>query len=71
MKATHEGLGILLKYVTDDSSCLSAEHDEIYAQSKPPNEMSDKDRERLEELGWFWVERSGGDPLIGLWQKFT
>lgn len=49
-QALAEAFTILAKY-SDKSNALSAEHDVIYAQTKPDG-LSDDDRKRLGELGW-------------------
>jgi len=46
-----EGLQIQAKYKPDD--WCAAEHDVFYGTCTSETEMSDADKARLEEIGWF------------------
>ena len=61
-----EAFNIFAKYSNKDSSYddTYAEHDVIYAGPKP-EEVSEEDKKRLDELGWHPSE---GYPC---WLKFT
>ena len=48
-----EAFLIFKKYMNDDMSTrVSAEHDIVYA-GPDPIDVSEKDKKRLEELGWY------------------
>jgi hypothetical protein len=48
-----EGLQILAKYVDANSNDVAAEHDVIYGPYAADLNITDEDKEKLEELGWF------------------
>lgn len=52
-----EGMQIVAKYEKPGAYCVSAEHDQIWcgAYDLP---LSDEDKKRMEELGWFEAEDS-------------
>ena len=50
----NEGLSILLRYAKDRDAYMCANHDEVFLPGPPPDEISDADRKRLEELGIDW-----------------
>ena len=56
-----EGLKIIEKYQPNFDTY--AEHDTIYIGSYNPDEMTEQERVKMEELGWFEGEDS--------WQHFT
>jgi hypothetical protein len=57
MRAVHQGLGILLKYVKELHPQISAGHDVIRADGPAPDEgVSEADVIELERLGWRWDE---------------
>lgn len=58
------GLNIFSKYDKNDTSC-AAEHDVFYAGETPPEEISEEDKETLEDLGWGW------DKGFNCWYHFT
>lgn len=60
----HEILGILLKYAKEQHPHMTAEHDEIWLPGPDPEEMTEADRKRVEELGADW----GGGTL---WHCFV
>jgi len=61
-----EGLQILAKYLEhEDGWFFGAEHDEIYVYMVKDNEITEKDRKHLEDLGW-----SPGDDY-GVWKRFV
>jgi hypothetical protein len=53
-KAWAEAFAIFAKYQPEKKFCVNAEHDQIYTGDIPPEKMSDEDRSRLDELGWYW-----------------
>lgn len=46
-----EAFTIFAKYEGDEQYLAAAEHDEIWA-GPSPEDVSDEDKKRLEELGW-------------------
>ncbi len=58
-----EGLIILKKYVANGS--FSAEHDEIYAGGDGQENMTEEDKKKMDELGWFFDEDNDS------WTHFT
>lgn len=61
VKGLAEALTILAKYEPDSSYCF--EHDQMWACRDTLEGMSDEDKKRLGELGWFHDEES--------WSKFA
>jgi hypothetical protein len=52
-----EGLLIIERYLgPNDKFSIGAEHDEIYAGYETPDKMSDEDRQKMENLGWFTTD---------------
>ncbi len=59
------GLEILMSYKPNGSTWnVDAQHDELFAQGRPPSEMSGEDVKELEGLGWNWTGE-------GSWRRFT
>ena len=58
-----EGLQILAKYKPGEQ--CAAEHDVIYGPCDSDVEISDADKARLEELGWFICSECDS------WARFT
>ena len=56
-----EGLKIIEKYEPEFDTC--AEHDTLYAGNYAPEKLTDEERVKMEELGWFESEDS--------WKHFT
>ena len=60
-----EGLQILSKYYPEDDYC-SAEHDQFFGADHDESiVMSESDKKRLDELGWFI------DSEVDSWAVFT
>jgi len=56
-----EGLKIIEKYEPNfDTAC---EHDTLYAGNYAPEKLTEDERKKMEELGWFEQEES--------WTHFT
>ncbi len=51
MKTILEGLKIIAKYTPDTD--FAAEHDIIYCGECDEMNMSDEDKKKMEDLGWF------------------
>jgi hypothetical protein len=64
MKDLIEALTIFLKY-RDSRNPTHCEHDVLTITHVTLDEVSDADRRRLEELGFFW-----DDSEDGSWQSF-
>jgi hypothetical protein len=64
MKELIEALSIFLKYknVRNPTHCS---HDVLSIMEITKDDVSEEDQARLEELGFFWSESSGG-----CWQSF-
>ncbi len=59
------GLVILTGYKPDGSTWnIDAQHDELFAQGRPPDEMDTAEVQELEDLGWHWTGE-------GSWRRFT
>lgn len=68
MKDVREGLAILAKYVEENSHCIDAKHDVLYAGPACSGEdapVSPDDRAALEKLGWHY------DDEAESWARFT
>ena len=54
-----EGLAILRRYCSTERSIQSSVQGMLWAGSKEanPKKLRDVDFERLENLGWFWLEQ--------------
>ena len=66
MRRVYDGMTILMKYIhNDEKPDMSAHHDEIYCSGPHPDDLHEKDRDRLKELGWTWR----GD--LDCWHKFV
>jgi hypothetical protein len=62
LSAIIEALQIFQTYKDEDyPTCC--EHDELMVLSVPPDDMSEEDRDRLDELGFEWVEE-------GFWRSY-
>jgi hypothetical protein len=59
-----KGLLILQKYVGDKGD-FSAEHDQVYAGGDGQENMTEEDKKKMEEAGWFFAKETDS------WSSFT
>jgi hypothetical protein len=62
-----EGLAILAKYREEGPAAHigGADHDRIFGLGVDPEAIDERDRRRLEELGWHWREWEE------IWERFV
>ena len=49
-----KGLEIFARHRGADEHIAGATHDIIYGVDVPADELTEEEREQLEETGWFW-----------------
>ncbi|AUO78949.1 hypothetical protein FGG70_gp41 [Salinibacter phage M1EM-1] len=64
IRQLHEGLKVLSQYQEPETSVYANDR-RIDAGDTPPQKMTEKDRDTLDELGWMW------DPIFNTWFIFT
>jgi hypothetical protein len=64
-KAWAEAFTIFAKYEPEETFCVSAEHDTIYAGRIHPDKMEESDANQLKFLKWAWSEN------LECWSRFS
>lgn len=57
--------GLLIFHSRDEKFSTDAQHDQIFAMLSSKKEFSEEEKQKLEDIGWFW------DTDADSWACFT